>query len=317
MKFRSLKPGTLLFGRFEVLCLLGEGGVSHVYKCRDHARLGKKIALKVLLEPASKDAQILKRFVSEVEIVNSLKSPYIIKHAELFKSENYIAYSMDYVAGVSLATKISKPGKLSIAEVLNILMQICRAVETIHKAKFIHRDLKPENMLVTDRGQLKLIDFGIAIPEKNLGTSNEGISGTMNYASPEYIEFGIIDRRSDIYAIGAIAYELITGEAAFCYPDPLETMKAKVRRDVPSPKLSRTDCPAALAALTTKAMARQVENRYQEIGQLINDLKAIQNTLGFDTSERIGSLKQAETYTKQISNRNAISKQIQLFLAGR
>ncbi len=314
MKFQSLNTGTKLFGRFEILTLLGEGGVSHVYKCRDLSRNGKKVALKVLMNPASKDPSIMKRFLAEVEILNSLKSPNVIANAELFRGEGLVGYSMEYVGGESLADKILRPGQFAIEEILSLLIQVCRAVEAVHKARYIHRDLKPENMLITDRGQLKLIDFGIAIAERDIGKSSEGISGTMNYASPEYIEFGVIDRRSDIYAIGAIAFELITKQSAFDHPDPLEVMKAKVRTDAPLVTSIRRSCPEALAQLTAKALSRDPNKRYQEVGQIINEIKSIQSSLGHDLAERVGIPKATAPKSRTVVRRDALAKQIQSFL---
>ncbi|MBX7137616.1 MAG: serine/threonine protein kinase [Oligoflexia bacterium] len=280
--FSTIHTGTLLFGRFEVVrCLhLSEQGA--VYLCRDRIRRGLEVALKVFAAeslPVGGSGCIRREMI----LAASVDHPNVIKTESFFQDENYRAFSMEYVSGGTLAEQIDRSRILPLEFCEKALIQICSALRAIHRSGVLHRDLKPENILVDVAGNLKVADFGIAAPSADSAEQcNQSLIGTMNYLSPEYIEKGVFDERSDIYALGVIGYELITGRLPFKKGSLLETLTSRVRFDAAPPHTLRKDCPLQLSAIVLKALQRAPDKRFQSAQEMLIQLESLRFNRGAD-----------------------------------
>lgn len=214
--FLNLQPGTIVNGRYEVVKCLGTGSMGMVYACRHRELQGHIVAMKVLFSEVARDEVAAARFRNEIVASYGVSHPNVVRAYEYFRDGDLIAFTMEYIGGGDLADKISVDEKIAVPEIVRMLQQMCSGVQAIHDAGIIHRDLKPENILLTAQGDIKITDFGIA--RTGTGpklTEHGGVVGTIDYVSPEYLEQGQVDARSDIYALGVLAYEMITQESPF------------------------------------------------------------------------------------------------------
>ncbi|MFN8391722.1 MAG: protein kinase [Bdellovibrionota bacterium] len=274
--FLNLQPGTIVNGRYEVVKCLGTGSMGMVYACRHRELAGHIVAMKVLFPEVARDEVAAARFRNEIVASYGVSHPNVVRAYEYFRDGDLIAFTMEYISGGDIADKIANSDKINIDEVVRMLTQMCSGVQAIHDAGIIHRDLKPENILLTTQGDIKITDFGIA--RAGTGprlTDHGGVVGTIDYVSPEYLERGEVDARSDIYALGVIAYEMITHESPFKGKSVIETMTLRLRTDPEPPSGQRADCPPALDAIVLRAMARDPANRYQAAREMFQDLQAM------------------------------------------
>ncbi len=281
----NLQPGTIVNGRYEVVKCLGTGSMGLVYACRHRELAGHIVAMKVLFSEVASDEVAAARFRNEIVASYGVSHPNVVRAYEYFKDGDLIAFTMEYIGGGDLADRISGDDPLSIDEIVTMLCQIAAGVQAIHEAGIIHRDLKPENILLTGQGEVKITDFGIA--RTNAGprlTEHGGVVGTIDYVSPEYLDQGQVDRRSDIYAMGVIAYEMVTGVAPFEGKSVVETMTLRLRTDPKPPHQIRLDCPLALSSIILRALAREPSERYQQADEMLADLEAFKGGGEIDVS---------------------------------
>ncbi|MCC6220294.1 MAG: serine/threonine protein kinase [Deltaproteobacteria bacterium] len=274
--FLNLQPGSIVNGRYEVVKCLGTGSMGMVYACRHRELAGHLVAMKVLFSEVARDSVAAQRFRNEIVASYGVSHPNVVRAYEYFRDGDLVAFTMEYIGGGDLADRIASEKQLPIDEVIRILSQMCSGVEAIHQAGIVHRDLKPENILITAQGDVKITDFGIA--RCGTGpklTEHGGVVGTIDYVSPEYLESGEVDARSDLYAIGVIGYEILTGETPFRGESVIETMTLRLRSDVPSARKLRKDCPLKLDSIISKAMARDPGDRYQTAHDMFLDLQAL------------------------------------------
>lgn len=273
----GLQPGTVIAGRYEVVKSLGAGSMGLVYACR-HKDLGHLVAIKVLFPEVAQDRVAAQRFRNEIIASYDVSHPNVVRAYEYIRDGDLAAYSMEYVSGGDLAKRLANPqNPIPISEVIQILSQMCSGVQAIHDAGIVHRDLKPENILLTKDGSVKIADFGIArTGQGERLTEHGGVVGTIDYVSPEYMLNSQVDWRSDIYAIGILAYEMITGKSPFVGDSVYATMTKRLKSDPVPPSNLRSDCPAALDAIVLKAMARNPEVRYQSAAEIFFDLQPLQ-----------------------------------------
>jgi serine/threonine protein kinase len=246
-----------------------------VYACRHRELAGHIVAMKVLFSEVASDEVAAARFRNEIVASYGVSHPNVVRAYEYFKDGDLIAFTMEYIGGGDLADRISEDDALEIDEIVTMLCQIAAGVQAIHEAGIIHRDLKPENILLTGQGEIKITDFGIA--RTNAGprlTEHGGVVGTIDYVSPEYLDQGQVDRRSDIYALGVIAYEMVTGVAPFEGKSVVETMTLRLRTDPKPPHQIRLDCPIELSSIILRALAREPSERYQQADEMLSDLQA-------------------------------------------
>lgn len=264
--FENLLPGTILFSRFELVSCLCASDVGAVYKCLSLTDRNI-LALKVIAHQALGTREQSVQFRREVELSLSIKHPHVVQAHDFFWDESFIAFSMEYISEGTLADLIEREGRLPIGRALSLLSQITAGLGAIHEKQIVHRDLKPENILIDELGNAKITDFGIASAQSASGPSDH-LSGTINYLSPEYVKHGTFDERSDIYALGVIAYELLTGFAPFSGDSLIDTLVRRVQFDPKAPRDFFQDIPRAISDMVLKAMHRRPERRFQTVGEL-------------------------------------------------
>lgn len=273
----SLHPGTVIAGRYEVVKCLGAGSMGLVYACRHRELSGHLVAVKVLFPEVAQDKIAAARFRNEIFASYGVSHPNVVRAYEYLRDGDLVAYTMEYVGGGDLADRLGRKNeRIPIPEVIKILFQMCLGVQAIHDAGIVHRDLKPENILLSKDGQVKIADFGIA----RMGhgpklTEHGGVVGTIDYVSPEYMLNSQVDWRSDIYAIGILGYEMVTGESPFRGDSVYATMTKRLKSDPVLPSVLRPDCPKELDAIILHAMHREVEQRYQSALEVASDLEKL------------------------------------------
>lgn len=248
-----------------------------VYACRHRELGGHLVAIKVLFPEVAQDKVAAARFRNEIFASYGVSHNNVVRAYEYLREGDLIAYTMEFVGGGDLADRLGKPGKLMpIDEIVRLLKQMCAGVQAIHDARIVHRDLKPENILLTTDNQVKIADFGIA--RTGYGpklTEHGGVVGTIDYVSPEYMLNSQVDWRSDIYALGVLAFEMITGESPFRGDSVYATMTKRLKEDPPPPSSLRPECPRELDRIVLKAMVRDPAYRYQAASEIERDLNAL------------------------------------------
>ncbi len=270
-----------VFSRYRVQKKLGRGGMGEVYLAEDSA-LRRKVALKILPAALQEDAVRRQRFVREAQLAAGVDHPYVCKIYEAGEFDGVAFIAMEFIDGVSL-TEHMRSGALSFTEALRICVEIAEALARAHQAGIIHRDLKPTNIMLTRDSHVKVVDFGLAkqfeLTEDQGATetllSNPGfISGTLAYMSPEQCRGQNLDQRSDIFSLGIIFYEMLTGDHPFRRHSPLETAIAIMQDAEPNLTTSR-NFPIGVQQLVHKMLAKSIEERYQSAAELIQALRTV------------------------------------------
>ncbi|MHC1721271.1 MAG: Stk1 family PASTA domain-containing Ser/Thr kinase [Clostridiaceae bacterium] len=268
--------GKVLGNRYELIEKIGEGGMSIVYKGKCQI-LNRYVSVKILKKEYSSDPDFLKKFKREATAVASLSDNNIVNIYDV-GSEGDINYIvMEYVKGQTLKQIIKQQGKLSTDEALKIGIQIGKALEHAHKNNIIHRDIKPHNVLVTSDGVLKVTDFGIAKSSDSATITNASkVMGSAHYFSPEQAKGNVVDCRTDIYSLGIVLYELVTGRVPFDAESPVSVALKHIQEPVVPPKEINENIPDSLNRLILKAIEKEPIRRYQNITDMVNDMKSIQ-----------------------------------------
>ena len=268
-----LTPGYLLAQRYEVLGLLGEGGMGAVYKARD-VELGRMVALKVIRRELAGNRAILDRFKQELILATQVTHKNVVRIYDLGEADGTKFISMEFVEGEDLRTLIHRRTKLPPQEAVEIIEQVCRALEAAHGVGVIHRDLKPQNIMLDKSGRILVMDFGLARTLEGDGMTQTGaLVGTMEYMSPEQALAQNLDQRSDVFSVGLIFYELLTGLTPFRADSPVASLiKRTQERVVPVTEFD-PGIPAALSQIVSRCLERDVELRYQSAAQLLADLE--------------------------------------------
>lgn len=269
----NLQPGTVIAGRYEIVKCLGSGSMGLVYATRDRELPGRIVAIKALYSEVSSDEVSVARFRNEIIASYGVSHPNVIRSYELIKDGDIIAYTMEYVEGGVLLDYINSKDRIDINKALRMLIEMCSGVQAIHDAGIVHRDLKPENILITKDESIKIADFGIARTHHGPKLTEHGsVVGTIDYVSPEYMLESKVDWRSDIYAMGILSYELITGKSPFEADSVYAVMTKRLTTDPAPPSSIRSECPKELDQIILKAMARDIDERYQSANELGADL---------------------------------------------
>ena len=268
-------------GRYEIERELGEGGMATVYIAHDPA-MGRKVVIKVILREYTRDPQFQARFVREAKTIAALEHDSIvpvydygiIRHAQDDVEQPYLV--MRHMPGGSLQDR-APYNQLSLPDIAHIIERIADALDYIHGKGIIHRDLKPANILFDDRGKAYLSDFGIAkLSESSTNLTGTGIIGMAAYMSPEQARaMQDLDRRSDVYSLGVMVFQLLTGEMPFTARDAVGLLLAHVNEPVPDIRKVRADLPNASSALIKRALAKKPDDRYQTTGELAQDLSKL------------------------------------------
>jgi len=282
----ALEPGDVLGGRYEILQLLGEGGMGAVYKAQDQ-ELDRPVALKLIRPELASNPSILARFKQELLLSRQVTHKNVIRIFDLGDADGVKFITMEFVEGRDLRALIQKKKKFSPEESVEIMQQVCQALEAAHSVGVIHRDLKPQNIMREDSGRILVMDFGLARTIEGDGMTQVGaLVGTMEYMSPEQALAKELDQRSDLFTAGLILYELLTGKMPFRAESALASLiKRTQERAVPVSDHDQT-IPGALTGIVSKCLERDPNLRYQTAAEMLRDLDAWQGkraaaTLGF------------------------------------
>jgi serine/threonine-protein kinase len=280
----TLEAGDTL-DHYRLDATVARSGMSVLFKATD-LRDGKTVAIKVPHEGMESDPVLSERFNREQEIGQELDHPGVVK---TFDGENRtrVYMVMEWVDGRLLRSILTQEGKLPIPRAVKIVLGICDALDYMHKHGVIHRDLKPENVMVDDEDRIKLIDFGIAMKEdarRLTFVSPSATLGTPDYISPEQVKGGRGDQRSDIYALGIMLYEMLTGQVPFAGPNPFAVMNERVLTDPPKPRKLNPEITPELEEILFRALERDPRQRYATAHEMAWDLEH-QEQVGADPRE--------------------------------
>jgi eukaryotic-like serine/threonine-protein kinase len=269
----TLEAGDTL-DHYRLDATVARSGMSMLYRATD-LRDGRQVAIKVPHAEMGANPVLVERFKREQEIGQELDHPGVVKTYDGEKrSRLYMV--IEWVEGKLLRALLNEEGKLAIERAVNFALQICDALDTMHKHGVVHRDLKPENVMVDDRDRIKLIDFGIAMKEHERRLTFVDMSatlGTPDYISPEQVKGQRGDQRSDIYSLGIMLYEMLTGEVPFIGPNPLAVMNERVLNDPKPARKLRPEISPELQEILNRALAREPRNRYQTASEMAWELE--------------------------------------------
>jgi serine/threonine protein kinase/beta-lactam-binding protein with PASTA domain len=253
--------GHVLDGRYRVESRIARGGMASVYLALD-VRLDRTVAVKVMHHTLAEDPQFVRRFIGEARSVASLSHPNVVQVFDQGTDGKHVYLSMEYVPGRTLRDVLRKRGRLPAREALEIVIPVLAALGAAHQAGLVHRDVKPENVLLTDDGRVKVVDFGLARAVEATNHTKTGIMiGTIGYMSPEQVTAGLADSRSDVYAVGIMLFELLTGRQPYEGDTPMSVAYRHVHDSVPVPSAVVGDIPPQLDALVAAATDRDPDKR--------------------------------------------------------
>src|SRR5215470_10479802 len=269
----DLKPGTMLAGRYEILLLLGRGGMGAVYKARD-VELDRIVALKLIRPELARNPEILRRFKQELILARQVTHKNVIRIFDLGQSDGIKFITMDFVEGHDLRALLKEKGKFPPNEAARIMLQICRALEAAHNEHVIHRDLKPQNIMLDQKDRVFVMDFGIARSVHVPGMTQTGaLIGTPEYMSPEQARGEHLDQRSDIFSLGVIFYEILTGKKPYPSDVPIATLWKRMQERVTPPLKLEPSLPVALNDIVVKALEIEPQNRFASAREMAHSLE--------------------------------------------
>lgn len=275
-----LKPGMILCDRYEILEVVGAGGMSIVYKARCH-RLNRNVAIKVLKPEFSNDKNFVTKFKIEAQASAGLTHPNIVNVYDVYDDDGIYFIVMELVDGITLKEYIEQNGRLSMDKAIDFSIQIASGLEAAHENHIIHRDIKPQNIIVSKNGNLKVTDFGIAKAASS-NTLTSGAMGSVHYISPEQARGGYSDERSDIYSLGITMYEMVTGRVPFEGDNNVSVALMHIQSDMIPPRQYYPDIYSSFEKIILKATQKKPERRYLTASALIADLKRVQNNPNID-----------------------------------
>ena len=264
--------GTTLDDRYEILETIGSGGMAVVYKATD-LRLNRFVAVKILRDELARDAEFRARFQTEAQAVAMLSHPNIVSVYDVSHSEDVEYIVMELIEGVTLMQYMLKKGPLGWKEALHFSVQISKALEHAHEKGIVHRDIKPQNVMLLRDGTIKVADFGIAALESAQEQRSEQTVGSVHYIAPEQARGEQPDTRSDIYSLGVVMYEMLTGKMPYDGETAEQIALKHIAGLATPPQELNPDIPDELARITLKAMNADISGRYQTAGELLHDLE--------------------------------------------
>ncbi len=266
-----LTEGMIVADRYEIVSKIGTGGMSDVYKAKDHT-LGRFVAIKVLKPEFSEDVNFVTKFRTEAQSAAGLEHPNIVNIYDV-GSENGMHYIvMEYVEGITLKTYIEKKGQLSFKEAVSIAIQVGRGIEAAHHKNIIHRDIKPQNIIISTEGKVKVTDFGIARAATS-NTISADVMGSVHYASPEQARNGFVDGKSDIYSLGIVMYEMVTGRVPFDGDTTVAVAIQHLQEEIVAPSAYAPNLPISMEKIILKCTQKNPDRRYESMTALLADLR--------------------------------------------
>lgn len=266
-----LTEGMYIADRYEILGKVGAGGMSDVYKAKD-LTLGRFVAIKVLKAEFSENINFVTKFRSEAQAAAGLEHPNIVNIYDV-GSENGLHYIvMEYVEGITLKTYIEKKGQLSFKEAVSIAIQVGRGIEAAHNKNIVHRDIKPQNIMISTEGKVKVTDFGIARAATS-NTISSDVMGSVHYSSPEQARNGFVDGKSDIYSLGIVMYEMVTGRVPFDGDTTVAVAIQHLQEEMVPPSVYAPNLPISMEKIILKCTQKNPDRRYSSMTALLADLR--------------------------------------------
>jgi eukaryotic-like serine/threonine-protein kinase len=270
----ALQAGSLLGARYEILQMLGQGGMGAVYKARDR-ELDRLVAIKVIRPDLAGDPEILKRFKQELILARQVTHKNVVRIFDLGEAEGSKFITMEYVEGRDLKSILAERAKLAPEEAVGIVEQVCRALDAAHTEDVVHRDLKPQNIMLDNEGKVLVMDFGIARSVETTGLTQTGaMVGTPEYMSPEQAKGEDVDARSDLFTLGIIFYQLLTGKIPFKANTTVATLLRRTQERAIPPVKEDPSVPRFLSDVVVKCLEIKPQGRYQSAQEILQDLEA-------------------------------------------
>ncbi len=276
--------GELIDGRYELIRQIATGGMATIYEALD-SRLDRKVAVKIMHPHLANDEEFVTRFIREAKAAAALTHPNIVAVQDQGWNQGgspAVFIVMELIEGHTLRDYLFERGSLSVAETLRFLAPILSGLSAAHKIGIIHRDLKPENILIANNGRVKIADFGLARGDAlgmTMTVESSVILGSVSYLPPEQVQRGMTDSRSDVYSIGIVAFELLTGRKPFEGQTPIEIAYKHVNEKVPAPSSFKATIPASIDALIVKATSNDPDDRYPDAESFLQDVLLVQNVI--------------------------------------
>jgi serine/threonine protein kinase len=295
-----LEPGVMLSDRYRVGKLIATGGMARVYAATD-TRLDRQVAIKVVLSHLASDSAFVEKFIAEARLAARVSHPNLVNVYDQV-SENGIEYIvMELVEGVTLRKVLTDFGSLSPVRALDVAAAVLAGLSAAHAAGILHRDVKPENVLLSNDGRVKLSDFGLARPT-HAPTETEDLIGTVAYIAPELVSGGSVDQRSDIYSVGVMLFELLTGSQPFRGEKSAQVAYQHVNGRVPKPSNLKSETPAAVDAITLKATEPDQANRYATAVEMLDDVRAVAGDIRSKRTPQVNATTVIANQTEVIGN---------------
>ena len=263
--------GRLLDNRYEILEVIGTGGMAVVYKARCH-RLNRLVAIKILKDDFSQDAEFRQRFHAESQAVAMLSHPNIVSIYDVSTSDDADYIVMELIDGISLKQYMEKKGVLNWKETLHFAIQIAKALDHAHSRGIVHRDIKPHNVMVLKNGSVKVADFGIARVMSKSNTLTKEALGSVHYISPEQAKGGNVDNRSDLYSLGVVMYEMMTGRPPYDGETPVSVAIQHINGKPQMPSTLNPNIPGGLEQIIMKVMEQEPDKRYSSAQAMLYDM---------------------------------------------
>ncbi len=261
----------MIAGRYEIEKKIGAGGMSDVYKAKD-LTLGRCVAIKVLKSEFCEDMNFVSKFRAEAQAAAGLEHPNIVNVYDVGTQDDFHYIIMEYVQGITLKTYIEKKGQLNYKETLSIAIQVARGIQAAHAKNIIHRDIKPQNIMISTDGKVKVTDFGIARAVSE-NTIHADVMGSVHYASPEQTRNGYVSKTSDIYSLGIVMYEMVTGRVPFDGNSTVEIAIKHLQDEMVTPSEYAPDLPISLEKIILKCTQKSADRRYESMEDLLVDLR--------------------------------------------
>ncbi len=301
-----IKIGMLIADRYEVLEKVGTGGMSDVYKAKDH-RLNRMVAVKVLKQEFSENATFVSKFRVEAQAAAGLMHPNIVNVYDVGEEKGAYYIIMELVNGITLKRYIEKKERLVPREAVTVAIQVSMGLAAAHRNHIIHRDIKPQNIIISKEGKVKVTDFGIAkASTSNTITSN--VMGSVHYTSPEQARGGYSDEKSDVYSLGVTLYEMLTGRVPFDGETTVAVALQHIQDPFPSPRELVPDLPRSVEQIVLKCCEKSPDRRYQNMEELTADLRRSLNEPDGDFVHRIGDENLSETRAVTAREREEIRR---------
>lgn len=276
--------GELIDSRYQLIRQVANGGMASIYEAMD-TRLDRKVAVKIMHPHLAQDDAFVSRFIREAKAAAALSHPNIVAVQDQGWNQSGVPavfLVMELIEGSTLREYLNERGRFEIKDAMNYLTPILSALAAAHAIGIVHRDMKPENILISKEGRIKIADFGLARGEiigSTMTAESSVILGSVSYLSPEQVQRGIADARSDVYAVGIVAFEMLTGEKPFIGDTPIQIAYMHVNQDIPPPRSKRKDIPQALDDLISRATNRNPDKRPRDAGEFLSSLEAIAGDL--------------------------------------